>query len=331
MYNKAMIEAKECRAQGDWDSYVVSNNGHPLQLWGWGEVKAAHNWTVTRIVFYESNTAIGAAQILLRKLPWPLRAMAYVPRGPVVSPERRADILKALQVYVKTQTEAVVVTIEPDWREDSSLTGWKKSSNTILLSRTLMLDLRKSADDLLGVMAKKTRQYIKKSSKEVTDVRRVYDREAIEQCLKIYRETARRAQFALHEEQYYYDIFDQLGGRSHIYIAYKDAEPIAFLWLVVSRQTAFELYGGVTDEGQRLRANYTLKWQAIQAIKEQEVVWYDLNGLLNDGVSTFKRGFSDQETHLVGTYDQPLSMLYSAWNRGLPFAKRIVQRIRSLR
>jgi lipid II:glycine glycyltransferase (peptidoglycan interpeptide bridge formation enzyme) len=49
---------------------------------------------------------------------------------------------------------------------------------------------------------------------------------------------------------------------------------------------------------------------------------------MNDGISHFKRSFSDHEDMLVGTYDRPLSPLYIVWSKGLPLAKKIVRSVR---
>jgi lipid II:glycine glycyltransferase (peptidoglycan interpeptide bridge formation enzyme) len=100
---------------------------------------------------------------------------------------------------------------------------------------------------------------------------------------------------------------------------------------LATQANCFELYGGVNREGQDLRANYALKWHAIKFAKSSGSVVYDLNGLLNDGVSNFKLGFSNEETNLVGTWDLPLSPLYLAWEKVLPFAKKSVQKFNNLR
>ena len=54
----------------------------------------------------------------------------------------------------------------------------------------------------------------------------------------------------------------------------------------------------------------------------------EANGLLNDGVSTFKKGFAEHETMLVGTYDTACSPLYPVWTTALPLAKKIIRFIR---
>lgn len=324
-----MTSVRICREQTEWDDEVMALDGHPLQLWGWGEVKAAHNWRVERVFVEENGAVIGAAQLLIRPLPWPFGALAYAPRGPVAPPENREAVLDALAMHTKTTHKAVALTVEPDWTEMPPLAGWQKSANTILIPRTLILDLGKSEDELLAAMAKKTRQYIRKSAKEATEIRQVKNREELAQCLEIYKQTAARAGFALHGDKYYYDIFEKMGEHSPVMAAFSDGKPVAFLWLAISQKTAFELYGGMNDDGQRLRANYALKWQTIQLMKKWGIERYDFNGLLNDGVSTFKQGFADHEDMLAGTYDKPLSPLYLAWNKGLPAAKKIVRKLKN--
>ena len=320
-----MISLKVCDNREEWDDFVFENGGHPLQLWGWGDTKASHGWHAERIFAYDlDERVVGAAQILVRRLPWPFKALAYVPRGPVVAAENAAAFLEAISNYSRSQYGAVGLTIEPDWTDIPPMPkGWKHGRNTILIPHTLILDLSKSEEELLAPMSKKTRQYIRKSSSEEgIEIRQVKDREELEKCLQVYRETAKRAGFALHDNHYYFDVFDNLGEASPIFAAYKDGWPVAFLWLAISASTAFELYGGMNDEGQELRANYALKWHAISKMREWGIERYDMNGLVSDGVSNFKRGFADHEDTLVGTLDKPLSPLYIVWAVMLPFAKK---------
>jgi peptidoglycan pentaglycine glycine transferase (the first glycine) len=320
-----MITVLACKQQTVWDTEILAFGGHPLQLWGWGEVKAAHGWAVERVLVYNGGAVIGAAQLLIKRLPMPLKALVYIPRGPIARGPDRVVVLDTLAGYVKKQYSAVVLTIEPDWQTVGLFPGWKRSANTILIPRTLILDLSKSEEDLLADMTKKTRQYIRKSSSEGVEIKKVTSRAELASCLTIYRHTAERAKFALHSDQYYYDIFDKLGEHSLVMMALHDGKPVAFLWLVISKSTAFELYGGMNDDGQHLRANYALKWQTIQRTKQWGIERYDFNGLLNDGVSTFKQSFAAHENTLIGTYDKPLSPLYYVWQHGLPYAKKVVR------
>ena len=324
-----MITVERCEKQSEWDDEILNREGHPLQLWGWGELKAAHNWQVDRVLLYESGKVIGLAQMLVRPLPKPFTALVYVPRGPVADEKHRGVVLDELAGYAKQTYGAVTITVEPDWTTMPLGGGWRRSENTILIPRTLILDLRKSEEVLLGDMSKKTRQYIRKSAAENVEIRQVENREELAQCLAIYKETAERANFKLHEDDYYYDVYDKLGDHSPVFAAFQEGRVIAFLWLAISSETAFELYGGMNDDGQRLRINYALKWQVIQTMKKWGLHRYDLNGLLNDGVSTFKQGFASHENMLVGTYDKPLSPLYPLWTKGLPMAKKVIRTLKN--
>lgn len=313
----------------EWDDVLLEKGAHPLQLWGWGDVKAAHNWRVQRVGVYRGEELFCAAQLLIRQLPWPLQALVYIPRGPVCTERDREVVLEELAHYAKKTYHAVALSIEPDWEGELALPGWRRSTNTILIPRTLILDLTRSEDELLGKMAKKTRQYIRKSANEDMEIRKVTSREELDACLAIYRQTADRAGFALHADQYYYDVFDKLEEHSLVMAAFHHGQPIAFLWNVISATTSFELYGGMNELGQQLRANYALKWQTIQRMKQWGLRRYDMNGLLNDGVSTFKQSFADHETMLAGTYDKPLSLLYLVWDKALPLGKKLLRTLKN--
>jgi lipid II:glycine glycyltransferase (peptidoglycan interpeptide bridge formation enzyme) len=324
-----MTTVRQCYDKTEWDDYVLDHQGHPLQLWGWGSVKSKHAWRVERIFIEDESRIIGAAQLLIRPLPSIFRSLVYVPRGPIAVPDQRKAVLAAIKTYVERTHKPVAVTIEPDWGEMQPLSEWKVSKNTILIPRTIILDLAQSEEQLLSATKKKTRQYIRKSGSDGVRVRRATSREDIAACLEIYKQTARRAQFRLHGDQYYYDIYDELGEYSPVFVAECEGEIIAFLWPVISASTAFELYGGMNDKGQLLRANYILKWKVITQMKEWGIERYDMNGLLNDGVSMFKQSFASHEDMLVGTYDatsRPL--LYKGWAQGLPYAKNIVRTLR---
>lgn len=322
-----MIELQRCNDKEVWDEYILENGGHPLQLWEWGQVKAGHGWIAERVFAYDEDTIVAAAQVLVRRLPSPLRSFAYVPRGPIAKEGAAAEFLELLSILVKRDHRSVTLSIEPDTVEFTKPAGWVRSTNKILSAETILLDLKKSESDLLADMAKKTRQYIRKSASDVK-IRQVTSREDILACLEVYQHTARRAGFNLHNQQYYLDVFAQLQDFSPIFVAYVDDQPVSFLWLAISSETAYELYGGMTDLGQELRANYALKWHAIRKVKEWGLRRYDFGGLVAGGVSNFKQNWSSEVTTLAGTFDKPLSPFYVIWSKGLPFAKRAVQTIR---
>lgn len=373
-----MLKIIEITDRKEWDDFINEHGGHPLQLWGWGELKSqSPSWKVKRVFLKngeekyidrkkkDHSDIVAAAQILVRKLPFPLRNFAYIPRGALViskKPIERARISREIALWVSKniKPKPVCLTMEPDWNNGDFelLNGWRRSKNTILIPRTLVLDLAQNEDELLAKMSKKTRQYIRKSGGEVK-ARQLRTEEEIDRVLEIYTETAKRAGFAIHSKDYYHKLYQKMGENSPIFGAFiekeqgdsskneednfesghktpderiaeklKNQEMVAFLWFAQSDSVAFELYGGMTEAGQKARANYILKWIAIIEMKNRGVKRYDFNGLLNDGISKFKAGFANHEDLLVGTLDFPISKSYFIWSSFLPTAKKIVRKFK---
>lgn len=319
-----------------WDEHVDRLQGHPQQLWGWGETKGMHGWSVERLLVTDGGKTLGGAQLLIRRLPLPFRALAYVPRGPMCTAEDAPAVLEQLAGYATANHGAVALSIEPDWDAASAFAeavaaaGFRPSANTVLIPRTLILDLSKSDDELMADMSKSTRANIRKAMRSEVDFRKVRTDAELEQVLGIYHETAARAGFGIHEDRYYRDIFSNMGEGSPIIGAFDGGRLLAFVWLARSRTTAFELYGGVSAEGQKQRVNYGVKWAALRAMREDGCLRYDFNGLLNDGISDFKKQFAKHENMLLGTWEKPLSPLYPVYARAMPAARKGLQTARRL-
>lgn len=315
-----------------WDVLVIENGGHPLQLWGWGEMKSAHGWTATRLrVDDEAGKCLGGAQVLERRIPLIGRTIAYIPRGPWCDESRRQAVLEQIADYMRANSRAISILIEPDWQTTDGLEGWKRTDQRVLLARTLQLDLTKSREELLADIASKRRYDIRTSTKKLTDIRPITTSEELSAVLAINHETASRAGFALHTDEYYRDLNDRLGNRSVIIAAFDETRPVAFSWYAVTPHVAFELYGGIVEAGQKMRANYGLKWFGIEYFQSRGVAAYDFNGLLNDGISSFKQSFASHETQLVGSYTKPLSGWHHLWNVAQPLAKHVARLVAKLR
>lgn len=333
-------QLQKCEDKQAWDDYVLDNEGHPFQLWGWGEVKSMHGWRADRYFLLEDlpenapaniqPTVVAGVQVLTRKLPYPFRAFSYIPRGPIGTnnPSEQARLLNLIADTVKENYRSIGLSVEPDYQTFNIPHDWQKGSHSILQARTVQLDLQMSESDLLANMAKKTRQYIRKSAAENIEIRQVKTVAELNHVLDVYRQTANRAKFQIHSDQYYHDIFTQMADNNVIYASYLEDKPIAFLWLALTTETAYELYGGMTEQGAELRANYALKWHAIRRCKEWDINTYDFGGIIEGGVLTFKHGWTNQETELAGTFDKSLSPLYKTWTGALPAAKKVTRSIR---
>lgn len=329
-----MYTIKQVTNAETWNEQVESLKGHPLQKWGWGELKSAHNWSATRLSVFIGDELVASAQILHRSLPKPFKSLSHIPRGPVfaesLDTDARTKVADLIVSWVKTHVGGVGVTIETDLdiNESVPVTGSFPSPNPILYPTTLILDTRLSNEDLMSAASKSTRYDIRKGEKNNLDIRRVTTDAELEQVLFTYRTNAQRAGFAIHADDYYRDIHKLLGEDSFIAACFADGEVASFVWLARSQETWFELYASANDTGRKLRANAPVKWFAIQAAKNAGAPRYDMNGLLNDGISDFKRSFSKHENQLQPSVDVAFSVLHTVWNKLLPTAKSVLRKLK---
>ncbi len=329
------MQAKEITSAAEWDELIAGHPGaHPLQTWGWGEVKRASGWGAWRVAVMDGPELRAAAQVLTRRVPRLPFAMIYAPRGPVIAPddpEALDVLLRAVQDYGRS-VGAIFFKVDPAWPAGTpnalERVGFHPSNEPVQVTETYTIDLTKSEDEILAAMRSKTRQYIRKAEREATHILRDTSGEWLGACYQIYLETARRAHFGLHPRDYYDAIFKLYDPkRQYLYIAMRENTPLSFLWMACFGHYAVELYGGVSDAGQEWKSNYLLKWHAIQEMKRDGYTLYDLNGRVNEGIGQFKEGFGPDHTNWIGPYDliyKPL--LHQGWTRALPLAKKFLAR-----
>lgn len=327
-YNKHM-QLQEVTDRQTWDRFVSEHPmGHPMQLWGWGEVKRLNGWKPVRLAYLKNNGIIAAAQMLQWPVPRYGKNVSYVPRGPVCARDQMGGLLESLAAEAK-QRKSLYLKVEPAIEDLDLSNSWRRSNQPILLPETYTIDLTRSEDELQEPMSRKHRQYIRKSERDGVTIERLADpNNGLEPFYQIYQDTARRAGFGLHNFDYYQTVARELGEHNHIYYAFADSEPVAVLWLAAAGSTAFELYGGVTDRGGELKANYALKWRAITDMKQAGYKLYDFNGRLNEGVGQFKAGFGPDTTDWAGSFDLPFDKVgYLAWNTLFPKLKPLGRKL----
>ena len=318
------MEYRVIQDEAAWDEVVRAHNGHPMQSWGWGALKEQTGpWTAHRVVCEEDGAFVCAASVLERRLPWPFRSICYSARGPIV--ERDADLAAAadlIAAWCRDHVHAVSYKIDPGVSGVSLNPGWREGE-MILIPNTAVVDLTPDEDAIQrSFHSKKARQYIRKAERSGVEVRPAR-REDLPGILDLYHHTAEVDDFFIHTDEFYLAAFDALADVQQLMVAEFEGRLLAFLWNITTPNAAFELWGGVTDEGKRLRANYLLKWRAMLAAKELGAVSYDLNGLFNDGISRFKRLFIEEETLWIGTFDKPLSPLFDVWQGSLRLYRKL--------
>ncbi len=307
----------EAAEEAGWDELVVATGRpHILQTRGWAELKALTGWGVRRFVLDG-----GVAQVLTKRLPLGI-TVAYAPRGPLVEPARLAPAIAAVRGALARERCASLL-CDPETAPDESLradlerAGIRRSSVFVQPRRTLLMDLGKGPEELLGAMRKKTRQYIKKGERDgvVTEETRDLDR-----FLAVLHAVGERDRFALHSRVYFERLLSAFGDRAHMMIARVGDDDAGALLLARLADRAWELYGGWSGAHAEARPFYLLKWRAMMRMRALGARRYDMWGLAEGaddplaGVENFKLGFGGEVTEWIGAFETPVrAMLYPVW------------------
>jgi len=321
-----MTTMREVTNRSRWNEAVAQLPGsHVLQSFEWGQFKAKYGWKPTRLLFEEGGQVRAAASVLCRQFPrFPLRVM-YVPKGPLLDYSDGpllSRVLASLEELARTQ-RAIFIKMDPDVRleEDQVIgalraRGWRSSSEQIQFRNTILIDLRRSEDELLASMKAKTRYNVRLAARRGVKVR-VGGSDDLPGFHEMYAETGRRDDFIIRPFAYYRDAWGAFieAGLACLFLAEYEGEPLAGLIAFRFGQRAWYMYGASTEKHRNLMPNHLLQWEAMRWAKSEGCTVYDMWGapdvLSEDdplwGVYRFKEGFGGQFVRHIGAYDYPVS------------------------
>ncbi len=197
-------------------------------------------------------------------------------------------------------------------------------------TKTIVLDLRKSSDELLKNMEKDTRYSIRASQRRGIRVVKSND---LNRFLKLYRATAKRQGFWIPEKDLgsLWDIFSN-EGKAFILIAVWNHTDIAGCLILHHEKSAYYYHAASLREYKEFFAPYLLIWESMNQAKKLGLKELDLEGIYDHrfpatnkwkGFTHFKKGFRGEEVELLGSfvknYNPILSTFYKVSNFSLNF------------
>jgi lipid II:glycine glycyltransferase (peptidoglycan interpeptide bridge formation enzyme) len=189
--------------------------------------------------------------------------------------------------------------------------GWRPARH-VQPDRTRILDLDRPTEEIWSEVHRKARQSVNKARRlGVRVVEANGDRLA--DFYRIHADMAARTHIIPRAESSFRLMWDALrpGRMVRLFFAEKEdgGEAVATLFLVTCGPRAFDLYGGTTGEGDALRANYVLKWEAIERCHAAGIKEYDLWGLPRSGIAQFKASWGGREVDYVGAWELSTSAI----------------------
>jgi lipid II:glycine glycyltransferase (peptidoglycan interpeptide bridge formation enzyme) len=331
------LQAVQAEQQALWDRFVAEHpQGHFLQSWTWGELKASAGWFPLRLALWdvESHEIVAAAQVLRRtapRVPIELGYLAYIPKGPVLDWSRgdlcRAFFTQLQQILLKQG--AVALRMEPGLEMGTMESEAFLQQLAVLRSeailqaasvpsvqplRTIMLDLTPDEGTLLAQMKEKWRYNVRLASRRSVTVR-VADAPAdVQRWYQLLQTTGERDQFGIHTCEYYMRVWELFRPRNEVQLllAEHDGQLLAGIFACIFGRQALYLYGASSNEQRHLMPNYLLQWEAIRRARQQGALLYDFCGIPETdaeteamaGVYRFKRGWGGRVVQFPGGYQQ---------------------------
>jgi len=285
----------------DWNQFLSPHpNTHLLQTGEWGELKSSFGWKPVRIV----NGEVGV-QILFRKLPLGF-TVGYIAKS-AISPQQSTfnhELWSEIDLVCK-QNRAIFLKLEPDLWNGQEPETWnlelRTSQHNIQPSRTIIVDIKSSEEQILARMKQKTRYNIRLAEKKGVTVRSWDDIASFHKMMLL---TGERDKFGVHSREYYqlaYDLFYPK-GLGELLVAEYQGQPLAALFVARHGNRAYYLYGASTDEERNRMPTYLLQWEAMKWAKARGCEEYDLWGVPDEDEITLEANFEKRHDGLWGVY-----------------------------
>jgi hypothetical protein len=308
---------------GAWDDELFAAGGHVMQSRAWMAVQQA----LGDEVVHQRGDGWHWAGVHHRG-----RGIAYLylPYGPALdSPDRLGDAIDAIRAGATT-LGADFVRVEPDLELTGATTA--EGVEALLAGRgavrvrsvqprhTLVLDLRRSEEELRGEMLSGRRRSINAAARKGISIRRTREPQEVEEFIRLIRQTGERNRFDPHPEAYYRTVCTTLfaRGAASLYFAEVEGQSVAGVIAFESPTTGY--YAHAADDPERSRqivAAAPLAWQIVLDCRAEGRSTFDFWGVIPDdsvdhpwaGFSRFKRTFGGRMVTRPGTFDLPLRPL----------------------
>ena len=232
--------------------------------------------------------------------------------------------LKKVDQFLKKEG-VLLAKLEPDFsvtnqiNSQFSILNFQFDKWALAPTKTIVLNLLQSLEDLLMEMEKDTRYSVRTSAKRGVKVRESTN---FEQFYLLYQQTSKRGKFWIESKKNLlkrWEIFSK-EGEAKIFTAYFKKEPLASAMVFYHESTAYYLYAGSSKEKRGLFAPYLLVWEIIKDAKKRGFKKLDLEGIYDpripstkswQGFSLFKKGFRGEELTSAGTFTKVYNPLLS--------------------
>lgn len=249
-----------------------------------------------------------------------------IPCGPLIDWSNKTAVKAAFEriARIAEREKCVFVRVRPQLlstpKNIKILTdlGLKKSPMHLAAEHTVMIDLRKSTDELLADMRRQTRYEVRRSAKLKIEVEKYNSDEIFREFHKVQADTAKRQNFVPPNLKTLLAEKNAFGNNIDIYIAKTlEGSPIAYGMIIKTGKEGDYYEAASTELNRKLPGAYALLWQVMQDLKNEGYERFNLWGIAPAGqpnhryagVTTFKTGFGGEVVEYVPAHDMVINKL----------------------
>ncbi|MBQ3431050.1 peptidoglycan bridge formation glycyltransferase FemA/FemB family protein [Candidatus Saccharibacteria bacterium] len=197
---------------------------------------------------------------------------------------------------------------------------------------TVILNLKKSEEELLMEMRRQTRYEVRRAEKFEISVLEDSSEKMLEEFHSVQSETAKRQNFVPPSKK---ELFAEKSSFSpknfRLYVSRtKEGEPIAYGLIISFGKEAEYFEAASTELNRKLPGAYALLWRAIRDLKEAGFERFNLWGIAPpgvenhrySGVTTFKTGFGGEIVEFLPAHDIVVNKLLYKFDEIIETARK---------
>jgi lipid II:glycine glycyltransferase (peptidoglycan interpeptide bridge formation enzyme) len=326
--------------QIEWDQVCsLFSDATIYQTWAYGAVRWGTN-NLQHVIVKEDESIIAAAQVIEKRIFNLNYGIAYLPWGPMFRLKNGNNELHGYLAILNFIKENYIIRHKMFLIINPNIWHMADSDNKAIINagfiklpekaeyRTIVLDLKRSIEELRKNFKQKWRNCLNQSHKNGLDVSCDSSDESFKEFLYLQEEMRQRKGFKPAVDYNEFLEINRLSNQDFkfkIFLCKHNNQVNSALVLSIIGDTAIYLLGASNQDGRRLKSAYFLQWTAMNYIKNAGIGFYDLGGvdkLNNKSVYDFKAGINGNEYFHIGSFYCCDSKISSLIYLGAKLSKR---------
>ncbi len=339
----------------NWNAFVSAQQGSSLyQSYEWGQIRKVQGWEPYYVAVADEAGWVGAALVLVKRLPGGVGSLLYSPVGPLMAQSAGTPMENVLPVLVSAVREiarrvgGVFWRIEPRVRADDSEGGdWIEHAGFRRIPQEwsywnrpkydMHLDISGGEAAVLSRISSRTRNKIRHSKKRGLAIEVGHDDRDVETLYRLMMNTGAKKRIPVRGLGHFHTLFWTLekSGMGRLFIARKDGEPVAAGMSSRFGPVGLLLY--LSSDYSMKYAGWAVQWEMIRWAIGLGCATYDFAGTGTSyppketdkgyGVYQFKRSLGAEIVSWYGYADYVFSPVryqtFRAVERSLPYGERL--------